>query len=82
MDDGVDAVERTLEGSGVAHVAHDQLDLGLEVIGALAGGVHLLAERVERTDLVSESEQVTSDVRADEPRASRDEDPFRHAHPI
>jgi hypothetical protein len=80
--DRVDAVERPVHRAAVAHVAHHQLDLGIEVLGAAPVGgrvaVHLLRERVERPHAMAVSQEQVGEVRADEARAAGDQDGLPH----
>ena len=73
MDDGVDPVECAAERVAVADVADDELDVLVEIVGALAGRVDLRVEAVERANLVAAREQPVREVRADEPRAACDQ---------
>ena len=74
MHDVVDAVERGCNGLVVADVADPQLDLGVEVGGALTRRVHLGVEIVERPHLVAARQQGVGQVRSDEAGATRDQD--------
>ena len=74
MDDRIDADERTAERIDVAHVAHLKLDVGGEIVGASRSFVHLRRQIVERADAIAAGEQLVGEMRADEARASRDED--------
>jgi hypothetical protein len=80
--DRVDPVERPVHRAAVAHVAHHQLDLGIEVLGAAPVGgrvaVHLLRERVERPHAMAVSQEQVGEVRADEARAAGDQDGLPH----
>ena len=74
MDDRIDADERTAERIDVAHVAHLKLDVSGEIVGPRRSFVHLRRQIVERADAIPAGEQFVGEMRADEARASRDED--------
>jgi hypothetical protein len=62
----------------VANITDKEFDLWVEVVGSPVR-VYLRDQGVERTDVVSSSEQSVGEVGADEPGASGDEDPHcRH----
>ncbi len=74
MDDRIDAVERATQRIDVAHVAHLQIDVGREIVGTRSSLVDLRRQIVERADAIPAREQLVGDMRADEARASGDED--------
>ncbi len=81
VDDALDAVERRGDGVVVAHVGDDQLDLRVEVCGALASRVHLRIERVEDAHTVPALEQAIREMGADEPGAAGDQELHRTSIP-
>ncbi len=74
MDDGVDPVDRAADDVGVAHVAGNQLDVSVQIVGPLGAVVHLLDEAVEHAHAVSGSDELVGEVRADEAGSAGDED--------
>jgi len=79
MADGVDALQGAPDGLGVAHVAHLQLGISVEVGRAPGiGSVDLGHQRIQHAHAVAEGQQLVGDVRADEPGAAGDQDVLRH----
>jgi hypothetical protein len=79
VEDGVD----TLEGSAnlvlVPHIADDEVDLVVQVIGRLATGpVNLRVEIVEGANVVTLREEEISQMRCNETGAAGDQDFFMH----
>ncbi len=75
VDDGVDGFHRLSECLFVPHVADDQLDVGIEIVGSTIG-VYLRGERIERPHLMTRSKQAIGEVRANKSGAACDE----HTH--
>ena len=71
----VDAVERASDRIRVAHVAAEQLDVGVKIRGPPGiGAVHLRRQIVERADAMSVPQQFVGEMRPDEAGAARDQD--------
>ena len=77
MNDRVDAVECAPKRVGVANVTLDELDVAGEIRRASFVAVNLRDQCVERAYAVTAREQLVGEMRADEARAARDEDPIR-----
>ena len=75
VDDGIDALERAADDILAAHVAGEQLDVGAQVLRAVAL-VHLVDQHVERAHRVAGGEQLVREVGADEAGAAGDQDAF------
>src|SRR5581483_1741148 len=79
VEHGVHALEGADELPGVADIAVEQLDLGVEVIGASAGGsMDLRGKAVENAYVITLGEQFIREVRANETGASRYQNSFVH----
>jgi hypothetical protein len=79
MHDGLDARERAANGNRISHVAADELDVGGEVLRPPQVAVHLRDQRVEYANAIAAREQGVGEVRADEARATRDENVLRQS---
>ena len=79
VDHRVDALERAADDLGVADVARNELDLGVEVVGPLRVAVHLLDQHVESAHGIPRSQQLVGEVGADEARTAGDQDALSHA---
>jgi hypothetical protein len=79
MEDRVNAEQRAPHRRGVTHVSNHQLDLGVEIAGPHGGvAVDLRAETIQRPHRVAVPQQVVREVRADEARATRNQNSLRH----
>ena len=74
VDDRIDTVHGAGDGVAVADIADLQLDLGVEIGRALAAGMHLRVEVVQRADGVALGQQRIAEMRPDEAGAAGDED--------
>jgi len=74
VDDGVDTVERAPDRLSIADVSDLELDVGREVVRASGAFVNLRRQVVECAHAIPAREQLVGEVRADEARATRDED--------
>ena len=79
VDDGIHAFERAADDLGVADVAGDKPDLGVEVVGSVRVAVHLFDQHVEGAHGVAGSQQLVGEVGADEARTAGDQDALSHA---
>ena len=79
MDHRVHAFERAAHDLVAAHVAGNQLDVVVQVVGPLRVAVHLVDEDVERPDGVALAQELVGHVRADEPGPAGDEHALGHA---
>ena len=83
MEHRIDTVECAAHHRGVAHVTTYELNLGVEVGRAhRVGTMDLRREVVERPDLVSVAEQIIGQMRSDESRATRDQNPHGVGRPF
>src|SRR5947209_3183188 len=76
MDHRIDVEQRAAYSVLVADVADDQLDVVVQISGALTARVDLAREVVQGADVVAALQEVPGNVRADESCASCEEDPL------
>jgi hypothetical protein len=79
MEDGVAALEREAHRVAITDVGADELDLGAQVRGAVAAGVNLGVQAVQRSHAVPAREELVREVRSDEACPAGDEHRLRHA---
>ncbi len=79
VDDAVDPVQRAPHGLRVADVADDELDVGRQVVRALALRVDLGVQHVEDAHALPRRQQLGRQVGADEAGPAGDERRSRHA---
>ncbi len=81
--DRVHALERIAHRGRVAHVANDEFDVGLQVVGpAAAVAMHLRRKVVENANAIAVGEKLVCEMRADETGAAGDENLLRHETPF
>lgn len=71
VDDDVDAPDELSDESGIANISHYELGPRVEVLGPLTSGtVDLRVQRVQHDHVMTPSEELVHERRADEPGAS------------
>jgi hypothetical protein len=78
MDHGIGPGERAAYGVRVAHVAAHEVDLRREVRGSIEVAVHLRGHGIEHSYAVAVGQQLVSEMRSDETRATRNQDAQSH----
>jgi hypothetical protein len=79
VEHGVDTVERAIDGRAIAHIAHHQLDLRIEVIGPRRSLMDLCHEAVQGAHFASRTQQVIREMRSDKAGATCDQNSSGHA---